>query len=158
MAGTTPARTPARVDVAAVATTAAFAGGALLSQTVVVPRWRSLPAAEFLARFPLEGPVTGATVFPFELASAVLLAISAAGALRRHRAGRRAWLLAAAGMAGTLLLLAYFVPTNLALLDPAFPPRAVPATLAAWYAWNWARTGLGVASAVLAGIGLSARG
>ncbi len=145
------------VEAAAVATTAAFAGAALLSQTVVVPAWRSLPPAEFLHRFAQDGPATGATAFPFELAATVLLAFSAREAFRRRRAGRGAWLLATTGMVGSLLLLAYFVPADLALLDPAFPPAAVPAALAVWSGWNAVRTALGLASAVLACCGLAAR-
>ena len=60
-------------------------------------------------------------------------------------------------MLGTFLLLPiYFLPTNLALLDPAFPPQAVHSELTAWYRWNWIRAGLGIASAAAACIALVA--
>ena len=139
------------------ATTAAFAGGALLSQTVIVPTWRAMEPAEFLHHFAVYGPVTGATLFPFDLASTVLLTITAYSAVKSHRLGLRAWTLATAGMVGTLLLLPIdFVDANLAMLDPAFPPQAVHTALTDWYRWNWVRTGLGLASAAAACIALTA--
>lgn len=54
-------------------------------------------------------------------------------------------------MIATLVLLpVYFVQANRALLDPAFPTRDVAAELAAWWAWNWVRTGLAVLAVALA--------
>ncbi len=146
-------RTARIIDTTAVAATSAFAGGAVVSQTVIVPAWRAMDPAAFLRVFATSGPVTGATVFPFELAS-VLLAITTYAAGIHRRPGRLLWALAVLGMVGTLVLLVYFVPTNLGLLDPAFPPQAVAAELTTWYRWNGARTGLGVASAVVACIAL----
>ncbi|WIV55814.1 DUF1772 domain-containing protein [Amycolatopsis nalaikhensis] len=137
----------------ALAATAAFAGGALLTQTVIVPSWRAAPPEVFLARFATEGPITGATVFPFELASLVLLALSIRGSSARWW-----WAAATVCSAGTFVLLLYFVPANLALLDPAFPPRDVAGALAAWNRWDWLRTGLGVAATAFAvGAQLSVR-
>jgi hypothetical protein len=153
----TPRRPVSATATAAVAVTSAFAGGGLLAQTVIVPTWRAMEPTAFLSHFGVYGPVTGATVFPFEAASVVLLGITTYRAVRSHRRGRLAWTLATVAMVGTLLLLPiYFVPTNLALLDPAFPPSAVPAELAAWYRWDWVRAGLGLASAVLACVALTA--
>jgi hypothetical protein len=135
----------------AVAATAAFAGDALLSQTVVVPQWRAMAPAEFLREFATQGPVTGATVFPFELASVVLLGFATVSAVRGRESGRAAWALAFAAMLGSVALLAaYFVRADLALLDPAFPRSAVSGTLAVWSRWNWVRAGLGIIAAVLA--------
>jgi hypothetical protein len=145
-------RSTARVlEAGAVATTSAFAGGALLSQTVVVPTWRAMDPAVFLHQFGTSGPATGATVFPFELASVVLLGVTTYRTVKRRRPGGLVWALATASMVGTLLLVPiYFWHANTAMLDPDFPPEAVPAALTAWNAWNWARTGLGLAAAALA--------
>jgi hypothetical protein len=111
----------------------------------------------FLSQFATYGPATGATVFPFEAASVVLLGITTYSAVKGHRPGRLAWALAVSCMVGTLLLVPiYFLDANLEMLDPAFPPRAVPAELTAWYRWNWLRTGLGLVSAALACIALTA--
>ena len=153
----TPGRTARIIDTTAVAATSAFAGGALLTQTVIVPHWRAMDPAAFLSQFAIYGPATGATVFPFEAASVVLLGITTYSTVKSHRPGRLAWALAASCMVGTFLLLPiYFVGANLAMLDPAFPPQAVHAELTAWYRWNWVRTGLGLASAALACIALTA--
>ncbi|GDY28999.1 DUF1772 domain-containing protein [Gandjariella thermophila] len=144
----TPGRPARALETLAVAATSAFAGAALLTQTVIVPAWRAMDPAAFLPHFAVYGPATGATVFPFEAASVLLLGVTTA---RGRGPGRALWALAAAGMVATLVLLPiYFVPANLAMLDPAFPARAVPAELTAWYRWNWVRAGLGLASAALA--------
>jgi hypothetical protein len=143
-------RTARTVEAGAVATASAFAGGALLSQTVIVPTWRAMDPTVFLHQFGTSGPATGATVFPFELASVVLLGVTTYRSVKRRRPARLLWALATASMVGTVLLVPiYFWNANSALLDPGFPPRAVPAQLSAWYGWNWARTGLGVVAAGL---------
>lgn len=130
-------------SILAVGTTAAFAAGALLSQTVIVPLWQAMPPAEFLRQFDESGPVTGATIFPFEIVSMVTLAVLAFR--------RLVWAFAALAMLGTLILLpAYFVSADLSLLRPGFPPDAVAGALAVWSRWNWLRTALGLAAAVLA--------
>jgi hypothetical protein len=150
-------RTARIVDTTAVAVTSAFAGGALLTQTVIVPHWRAMDPAAFLPHFAIYGPATGATVFPFEVASVLLLGSATYSTVKSHRPGRLAWALATSAMVGTFLLLPiYFVGANLAMLDPAFPPQAVHAELTAWYHWNWVRTGLGLASATLACSALTA--
>lgn len=140
-----------RVKILAAVTASAFAGAALMSQASVVPSWRALPPDVFLRRFPTSGPATGGTAFPFELASMLLLAKVAAAARGSRRPGRVFWLLSAACMGGTFVLLVYFLPANLALLRPTVPVESVPGALAEWNRWNWVRTGLGVASAALAG-------
>lgn len=145
------------IDTTAVAVTSAFAGGALLTQTVIVPHWRGMAPAAFLSEFANYGPVTGATVFPFEVASVLLLSMTTYSTVTSRRPGRLAWALATACMVGTFVLLpVYFVGANLAMLDPTFPPQAVHAELTAWYRWNWVRTGLGIASAALSCIALAA--
>ncbi|WP_372661898.1 anthrone oxygenase family protein [Amycolatopsis kentuckyensis] len=124
----------------------------MLSQTVVVPSWRAAPPEVFLTRFATEGPVTGLTVFPFELASLIFLGITTYTAAKHHRPVRL-WAAATACLAGTFaLLLLYFVPADSALLDPAFPPGEVASALTTWNAVNWVRTGLALAGAALAGI------
>ena len=145
------------IDTTAVAFTSAFAGGALLTQTVIVPHWREINPAAFLSDFASFGPATGATIFPFEVASVVLLSMTTYSTVTNRRPGRFAWALATTCMVGTFVLLPiYFLDANLALLDPAFPPQAVRAELTAWYRWNWIRTGLGLASAALSCIALAA--
>jgi len=111
----------------------------------------------FLVHFGTSGPATGATLFPFELASVLLLGITTYRAVRRRRPARYVWALATASMIGTLLLVPiYFWHANAAMLDPSFPLQAVPAALTAWYGWNWARTGLGLLAAALTWAALAA--
>lgn len=85
-----PPRGPAAriIDTTAVAVTSAFAGGALLTQTVIVPHWREMDPAEFLSEFASSGPATGATVFPFEVASVVLLGMTTYSTVTRRQPGR----------------------------------------------------------------------
>ncbi|HKD96037.1 MAG TPA: DUF1772 domain-containing protein [Micromonosporaceae bacterium] len=147
------------IESAAVATTALFAGGALVSQTVVVPMWRAMDPAAFLRQFATYGPLTGGTVFPFEVASVVLLGVAGYSATRRRLPSRLMWVLATACMIGTFVLLpVYFLHANLAMLRSDFPPQHVHSELAAWYRWNWVRTGLGLAAAVLSCVALGAPG
>jgi hypothetical protein len=142
------ARGAAVAPAAAVAATAAFAGGGLLTQTVIVPHWRSMDPAEFLRRFPRSGPATGATLFPIEVASVALLARTMRTANRQG--GRLGWVLAFGCMLGTVALLpAHFARANRAMLATGFPPDDVPAELTTWNRWNWLRTGLAlIATAV----------
>lgn len=143
--------------VAAVATTAAFAAGGLLTQTVVVPTWQGMEPRAFLAHFRRYGPITGATLFPIELTSTLLLAGATSSAVRRREPARVTWALATAAMIGTVLLLPiHFAPANRALLDPDFPVQDVPSELRAWRSWNWARTGLAVLATGLSCAALTA--
>jgi hypothetical protein len=134
----------------AVATTAAFAGGALVAQTVVVPQWRSMDPSAFLDQFGTSGPTLGATLFPFEVISALGLAVTTFLAVRNRSAAWAWWAAATACMVGTLVLLPmYFAGANIAMLSDDFSAANVPGELAAWNAWNWARTGLALVAAML---------
>jgi hypothetical protein len=111
----------------------------------------------FLPHFAIYGPATGATVFPFEVASVLLLGASTYSTTKSRRPGRLAWAMATSAMIGTFLLLPiYFLPANVAMLDPDFPHQAVAAELTAWYRWDWVRAGLGLAAATVACIALTA--
>ena len=145
--------TRAAVSAGAVAATAAFAGGGLLTQTVIVPQWRALEPQTFLDRFRRAGPVTGATLFPSELVGTVLLIATAMGSPGR---ARRWWTVAAGCMAGTIALLPlHFAPANRRLLAGDVPADSVPAELASWNAWNWLRTGLAGAAMIASCAALS---
>jgi hypothetical protein len=139
---------------AAVAATAAFAGGGLLTQTVIVPHWRAMDPAEFLRRFARSGPATGATLFPIEVASVALLARTMRTASRQG--GQLGWALAFGCMLGTVTLLpVYFARANRAMLTSGFPPDDVPAELTTWNRWNWLRTGLALVATAVSTITLA---
>lgn len=138
------------VAAAALASTAAFAAGCVLTQAVTVPHWRGMDPEAFLHTFATSGPATGAVLAPIEIVSVSLLGATAWSAVRHGRPGRLPWAAATLGMIGTVALFpAHFAGANAALLDPAFPPDAVAGALAAWNRWNWVRTGLAVAATVL---------
>jgi hypothetical protein len=158
---TTPAppRRDRVVQTGALATTAAFAGGALLIQLVTVPQWRSMDAVAFGTQFATSGPATGAVLFPIEVASVLLLGRAAYSTIKARHPARLPWTLATAAMVGTVLLLPlYFAGANLAMLDPTFPPQSISAELTTWYRWNWIRTGLALAGTVLTCAALVANG
>lgn len=145
------------VTVAGIAATGIFAGGALLTQTVLVPYWRSMEPAAFSGYFGTYGPLTGATLFPAEIAATVLLGIVLYAALRTRSSGRLAWVLAWLSMAATVLLLPlYFAAANTALLAANTSPAGLEAELASWYAWNWLRTGLAFLALVAAAVAVAA--
>lgn len=150
-------RTASTAQGAALAATAAFAGGGLLTQTVVVPTWQGMDPRAFLPHFRTYGPRTGATLLPIEIAATALLARTTLRSVRQHSPTRATWSLATASMLGTLMLLPlHFVRANRAMLDPDFPPQDVPAELRAWRSWNWTRTGLAVLATGLSGAALTA--
>lgn len=134
-----------------IATTAAFAGGGLVAQTVVVPQWRAMNPSAFLEHFATSGPTLGFTLFPLEVVSALALAATGYRAFRHRRPGRVLWSVATVCMVGTFVLLpVYFAGANGAMLSEGFPVGNVPGELAAWYGWNWVRTGLGLVATVVA--------
>ncbi|GCE43591.1 hypothetical protein Rhow_007821 [Rhodococcus wratislaviensis] len=55
---------------------------------MIVPHWREMDPAEFLSEFTSSGPATGATVFPFEVASVVLLGMTTYSTVTRRQPGR----------------------------------------------------------------------
>lgn len=153
-----PKRSRHLIEAAAIATTAAFAGGGLLTQFVTVPHWRSMDPAAFLAHFATSGPATGAVLFPIEVTSVLLLGITTYASIKGRRPGWIPWAMATAGMVGTIVLLPiYFAGANIALLDPDFPLQAVPGELTSWYRWNWVRTGLAVVATAVGCAALAAR-
>jgi len=150
-----PRRT-ALVAAAATATSSALASGCILTQAVTVPAWRTMEPGAFLQRFATSGPATGAVLFPMDAAATALLGVTTYTAVTHRWAGRQNWVVATAAMAATVALLpVHFIGANAALLDPAFPPDAVPDELRSWNSWNWLRTALAVASSVAAVRGLS---
>jgi len=145
------------VAAAAIAATGAFAGGGLLTQTVLVPHWLELDPAEFLAHFKKYGPATGATLFPIELLATLLLGIVLVSAIRSRSRGRLAWGIAVSSMVGTVLLLPiYFLGANDALLSRTVPLYEVGSAIRSWYLWNWVRTGLAMLAVISSCVALGA--
>jgi hypothetical protein len=158
--GAPPARPAAWqvVRAAAVASAAAFAGGGLLTQTVIVPYWQAMEPAAFLTSFETYGPETGATLFPLELLAIVLLGLVVYSTVRSGEPGRLVWIGALLCMVATVLLLPlYFAGANDRFVSRTIAENDVAATLRSWYAWNWARTGLAFLAVILGSTGLGYR-
>jgi len=127
----------------AVAALGIFLGAQLTEGLVLVPYWRALPPEQFfrwyadndrrLLRF--FGPLTTATA---------LLAIAAALATWwEGRPGAAAAALAALAMVVVVAsFVAYFERANRRFATAAVAPSELPAELARWDAWHWARTAL----------------
>ena len=133
-------------------------GVMLTGAVILVPFWRSLPAAEFLAWFAanaqhlewLAGPLQiGAMLF--SILSAVLFAMA-------HRPGTLlfgvAALLAIAVLATFLI---YFRAVNASFMDGTIPLDRVPAELAQWASWQWVRMAAGLAAFCLAMIAMGGK-
>lgn len=118
-----------------------YAGAQLTEGTLLVPYWRSLPAAEFLAWYAANdarllgffGPLTTATV---------LLALVAAmlGARARHPGRWPAAVAAALMLVALVMFFVYFERANASFAAATIAPADVPAELARWAMWHWTRT------------------
>lgn len=142
----------------AIAASGAFAGGGLLTQTVIAPSWRRMAPTEVPEWFRTSGAALGGTLFPVEIAAAVLLGGVVWPACRNRWPGRLAWVLACGCMAVTVLMFPlYFAGANRTLLDPGLDPHEVGGAVDGWYRWNWVRTGLALAAVTLAMVGEATR-
>lgn len=140
---------------AAVASAAAFAGGGLVTQMVIVPYWQAMAPTAFLASFATDGPATGAALFPIAVFAVVLLSLAAYSTVRGGGPGRLFWIGALLCMVATFLLLPwYFAGANDGFINRTIVEDDVAGELRSWYAWNWVRTGLAFLAVVLGSIGL----
>ena len=132
-----------------------FAGANLTEGSVLVPYWRALGPAEFFAWYAANdarllgffGPLTTVTV---------LVALGAAAwATWTAHAGRRAAAVAAGlSVVAMSMFFVYFRAANASF---SAGTAELPAELARWAAWHWARTGLSVAALAAAVIALTSR-
>jgi len=144
-----------------VAYLAAIAGGIscgvmLTGAVVLVPYWRSVPAADFLVWFAanadrmlyLAGPIQTATVI-FTVVGAILFAIT-------HRPGTVLLCGAAVLAIGVLVAFPlYFRAANASFVSASIQLADVPAELSRWAFWQWIRSTLGILAFVLAVLALA---
>ena len=131
----------------AIAALGLTAGAVLAEAMVLVPYWRSLPAAAFLALYRQYGELLFRFYAPLEMVAFVLVVAAASAS----------WLGGGAGtgflvVAGTLSFLVplsfpvYFQPVNASFAAATIAPDDVPDELARWARWHWMRVGLGTGS------------
>lgn len=146
------------VRAAAVASAAAFAGGGLLTQTVVLPHWQAMAPAAFLTSFATSGPAAGATLFPIEALAVVLLGLVVYSTVRSGGPGRLVWCGALLCMVATVLLLPlYFAGANDWFIRANIAEDDVAGELRSWQVWNGARTGLAFLAVALGCLGFGYR-
>ena len=135
------------ISLAALAALGLYAGAMWTEACVLVPHWRSLPPESFFAWYRANDRrlvrFFGAlTVLVAVVPLAAALAAFATGASNRGAASA----IAVASLAAVALFPAYFAKANARFGAASIPPSELPAELARWSAWHWARTGLATAA------------
>jgi prepilin-type processing-associated H-X9-DG protein len=126
-----------------VASLGLFAGGMLTEGALLVPYWRSLAPADFLAWYAAHGHRLQGFFGPLTTATGVLALLAAILSVWAGHPGR--WLMA---FAAVLMLVAvatffiYFGKANASFADGSVGVQNVPSELARWGRWHWMRTGL----------------
>ena len=124
-----------------------FAGAMLTEGFILVPYWRSLPAADFFAWYAANdrrllgffGPVT---------AVAMVLAVAAAVGALWQGDSRRWFAVTAAVLAivATSTFFIYFREVNASFSAATIGAAELPAELSRWASWHWLRTVLSFAA------------
>jgi hypothetical protein len=122
-----------------------FSGAMLTEGGVLVPYWRALPPAEFLRWYAANAERLLAFFSPVTTAAGVLALLAAAGSLWEGHPGRW-WTVAAAVLmvAVVATFFVYFEAVNASFAAATIAGDAVPAELARWAAWHYARTAASV--------------
>lgn len=134
-----------------------FAGAMLTEGLVLVPYWRSLPAAQFFSWYGAEGPRLLGFFGPLTWLAGLTALASALVALWTRAPGRGASTLAAGLMlAAVATFFLYFERANASFSTGSLDPAALSRELARWAHWHHARTGLGAGALIAALVALRA--
>ena len=140
------------------AATLGLAVGAMLAEgAVLVPWWRSLPAAAFLRWYADNASRLFAFFGPLEIASAALAVVAC---LFQQAEARRCFAISAVLAVAVLgLFPLYFQAANATFETGSIPVERVPVELERWAAWHWARTAIGLVAfgSALLGVRAAAR-
>ncbi|MEM6985108.1 MAG: hypothetical protein AAF499_01105 [Pseudomonadota bacterium] len=123
-----------------------YAGSLLTEGALLVPYWRTLSGDEFFSRHGDFGPRLYRYFFPITNAAVWLTVLSAALDGFSNGLRNAAALLVVAAL-GTYFL--YFQKANASFADHSLAESALPAELARWSAWHWARTAASLLAFVL---------
>lgn len=124
-----------------------FVGAMLTEGFVLVPYWRSLPPAEFLAWYGANDRRLLGFFGPLTSVTALLAVAGALASLREGRPGRWPAVVAAviyAVVVSTFFL--YFQQVNASFAAATIRPEDVPAELSRWATWHRLRTGFSLAA------------
>lgn len=133
-----------------------LAAGAMLAEgAVLVPYWRSLPPASFLAWYAANASLLLDFFGPLEIASAGLAA-AAAALYQYHRRPGGGPLVVSAALALAVLATfpLYFRDVNASFAAGTIAHDRVARELAVWGAWHWIRTAIGVGAFAAAMLGV----
>ncbi len=120
-----------------------FAGAMLTEGGVLVPWWRSLRPAEFLAWYAAHGHRLQGFFGPLTIATALLALAAAFASLWEGHPGRWLATLAAAVMVAVVATFyLYFGKANASFANGSLGVDQVATELARWSRWHWWRTGL----------------
>jgi len=133
-----------------------FSAGALLAEgRILVPFWRGLEPAGFLAWYREHASLLLRFFGPLE-ALATALPLLATGLAVWQEAEAAGWLLASAVCSLAVLgcFPSYFKAVNARFADGSIPLDEVPAELGRWASWHRARTALAVVGFVCGAVAL----
>ena len=114
-----------------------YAGSLLTEAMILVPYWRKLAPAQFFALHGTLGP----NLFRYFAPLTVVAVMLAVAVPVLNRGENMAWNLSGVLCAGALLIFfIYFSKANKSFADHSLSEAKLPAELARWAAWHWART------------------
>lgn len=133
-----------------------FAGGCIAVLCILIPFWHSLSPSELMLWFHNYGPTVAVTMLPMQIIP-LLLSIYIYFLLRKTSgSAKNMWLwVNTSNVVVLIMLLVYFVPVNIELVNQTMNPAIVPSELARWEAIHVARTALTVFSTALAVVAYS---
>jgi hypothetical protein len=135
------------------------AGAMLAEGAVLVPFWRSMPPASFLAWYAANAQRLLDFYGPLEIAGALLA--FAAAVLHRTRGRATRWAFAGAAVLAVCVLVPfalYFQAANASFAAATIEPARLPDELRRWAVWHGVRTGIGLGAFVAALIGIRRAG
>lgn len=135
------------LQLVSIASLGVYAGAMLTEGGVLVPHWRSLPAADFFAWYRANDRrllrfFGGITALAALCALATAIAAFAVGAPDRGSAS----IVAIAVLATVALFPLYFAKANARFSAASIAPADLPAELSRWATWHHVRTVLSVAA------------
>ncbi len=127
------------------------AGAMLAEGAVLVPYWRSLPAADFLRWFADNEPRLVGFYGPLELIAAAFTMTAAALSAFHRRRGAGLLAVSALFVVGVLALYPiYFRAVNASFVAGTIDVANLPAELVRWGSWQWLRIALGIGALIAA--------